>query len=307
MHSEVFLPWLYISSVICCVLLCNILHYVYHLFIKTTVQEKKDTIFDFLLMIISACFQVYSLINAYFLIMMFVNNFQDFNPWFVCTLLNVKTVSGYFLLECVFLIKLFFFLFYVIPDCTKNWNNNVVMNLITFFLILFPAYLLFIQIMTCGKESFCPPSFQAPGRLLPKTLPDNTTNIRNFQEAISVKSMEADNTCRGIVNRFLLPPSFLVMLFCTLAIVMKAILVKLSLLPSPSLPTSTLSYPAILITTSTILMFGATAEALFLLPQTLTLARLIFGTILPLVWILTNQRLFLFTMGLIRMGPATTN
>ena len=235
MHSEVYLPWLYISSVIFCALLCNILHYIYHLFIKTAVQKKKDTIFDFLLMVISTCTQVCSLMDAYFLIMMFVNNFQEFNPWFVCALLNARNVSGVVLLECIFLIKILFFLFYVTPDWTKNWNKNVIKNLTTFFLILFPVYLLFVQMMTCGKESFCPPSFQAPGRYLPKILQENTTNTRNFQEAIRMDSMIAENNCRGIVIRFLLPPTLLVILFCTLGIMIKAILVKLILLPSPSL------------------------------------------------------------------------
>ena len=304
MNSEMFLPWLYISSVLFCVLLCNSLYYVYYLFIKTAVQEKKETIFDFLFMIISAGGQLFSLINVYFLIMRFVNNFQEFDPWFVCALLNVRNVTGTVLFECIFFTKLLFFLFYVTPGCTKNWNENVVKNLTTFFLILFPAYLLFIQMMTCGKESFCPPSLQAPGCYTPKISKDKTTNIRNFQEAILLNSMIAENTCRRIVIRFILPPSYLVMLFCAFGILIKAILVKLSLLPSPSLSPSTLSYPTILTTTSTILMFRSVVEALSLSPNSQTLARLIFETLLPLVWVLTNQRLFLFTVGCVKRGIA---
>ena len=96
-------------------------------------------------------------------------------------------------------------------------------------------------------------SSKSPGRFLPKISQDNSTNILNFQEAILMDSMMADSACRGIVIRFLLPLTYLVILFCNQGIHIKTILARFSILPSPS----TFSYPTILITTSTILVFVA--------------------------------------------------
>ena len=303
MNSEVFLPWLYFSSVIFCVLLCNILHYVYHLFIKTAIQEEKNTIFDFLLRILSACGQVFSLINAYFLIILGINDFQEFNPWFVCALLNVRDICALVAFACIFLAELIFFFFFAVPDYTKNWNKNIVKNLSTFFLIIIPSYVLFIQMMTCGKESFCPPSFQTPGSFLPKISQDNSSNIRNFQKAILMNSMVTENACRGIVIKFIVLIFSLAIVFCTLGIMIKVILVKISLLPPPSLPPSTLSYPTMLAALWCSVVFrGPVVGALS--PQNQTLAHLIFETLLPLVCLLTNKRLFLFTVALIKRGLA---
>ena len=151
---------LYFSSLIFCFALSHLLFLLYHLFLKTTMLEESDTIFDFLLMIFSTGLQVSNCIATYFLVVMFINNFQEFNPWFVCLVLNIRQITGTTVFSCIFLIMLIFFFFFVFPDHTKTWNKNVVKNLCTFYLCILPSYVLFVQIMTCGKESFCPPSLQ---------------------------------------------------------------------------------------------------------------------------------------------------
>ena len=134
--------WIYLPSSLFLLLLSNCLFLLYHLFLRKTVKDEKDSIFDFLLMVIATCFQVFSFIHVYMIFnyYLFLNDIIELNPPVLCIILNVRLITAITIIIAMFLINLIFFLFFVLPDWAKNCPRIGLRNICMFFLLWIPSY-----------------------------------------------------------------------------------------------------------------------------------------------------------------------
>jgi hypothetical protein len=175
----------------------------YHRFLKKVVKEGNDSVFDLLLMMMAICSQTFCCIKVVIILnfYMVLSGFIDFYPTCICIVLNIRFLTGTILLGSMFLTSILFFCFYTLPTLTTNWNLRATQNLSLLFLLTCPLYQLFVTTMTCGKEAFCPPSYQRPGKFLPDLDKEQDAAMQQLLAATTAYSMTSLD-CRELPAAF---------------------------------------------------------------------------------------------------------